>query len=110
MAGTTSHEIRSDPGTRAGWRRQGAGFLRGLLEAVVLFLVCLSPWAFGAVPAVLILGACLMQTGVQGAFGIIPAHLNELAPDAIRSLFPGFVYQLGVFIASPAVSIRFISK
>jgi len=48
-----------------------------------------------------------MQTGVQGAFGIIPAHLNELAPDAIRSLFPGFVYQLGVLFASPAVSIQY---
>ena len=46
-----------------------------------------------------------MQTGVQGTFGIIPAHLNELAPNAIRSLFPGFVYQLGVLIASPAVSV-----
>jgi SHS family lactate transporter-like MFS transporter len=49
----------------------------------------------------------LMQTGVQGAFGVIPAHLNELAPSAIRSLFPGFVYQLGVLIASPAVSIQY---
>jgi SHS family lactate transporter-like MFS transporter len=48
-----------------------------------------------------------MQAGVQGAFGIIPAHLNELAPDRIRSLFPGFVYQLGVLIASPAVSIQY---
>ena len=34
----------------------------------------------------------------QGAFGVIPAHLNELSPDAVRSLFPGFVYQLGVLI------------
>lgn len=48
-----------------------------------------------------------MQSGVQGSFAIIPAHLNELAPDAIRSLFPGFVYQLGVLIASPAVSIQY---
>ena len=53
------------------------------------------------------IGACLMQTGVQGTFGIIPAHLNELAPNAVRSLFPGFVYQLGVLLASPAVSIQY---
>ncbi len=78
-----------------------------LILALSVSFVALYPWAFGAVPAILVLGACLMQTGVQGAFGIIPAHLNELAPDAIRSLFPGFVYQLGVFIASPAVSIQY---
>jgi SHS family lactate transporter-like MFS transporter len=48
-----------------------------------------------------------MQTGVQGTFGIIPAHLNELAPNAVRSLFPGFVYQLGVLLASPAVSLQY---
>jgi SHS family lactate transporter-like MFS transporter len=54
-----------------------------------------------------VLGSILMQTGVQGAFGIIPAHLNELAPDAVRSLFPGFVYQLGVLIASPAVAFEY---
>jgi SHS family lactate transporter-like MFS transporter len=48
-----------------------------------------------------------MQFGVQGAFGVIPAHLNELAPNAVRSLFPGFVYQLGVLVASPAVSIEY---
>jgi SHS family lactate transporter-like MFS transporter len=47
-----------------------------------------------------------MQTGVQGGFGVIPAHLNELSPDAIRGLFPGFVYQLGVLIASPIVSAQ----
>lgn len=55
----------------------------------------------------LVVGSFLMQTGVQGAFGVIPAHLNELSPDAVRSLFPGFVYQLGVLVASPAVSIEF---
>jgi SHS family lactate transporter-like MFS transporter len=47
---------------------------------------------------------------VQGAFGVIPAHLNELSPDAIRSLFPGFVYQLGVLVSSPAVSIEYMLR
>ena len=51
-----------------------------------------------------------MQTGVQGAFGVIPAHLNELSPNAVRSLFPGFVYQFGVLIASPAVSLEFLLR
>ena len=51
-----------------------------------------------------------MQTGVQGAFGVIPAHLNELSPDAVRSLFPGFVYQLGVLLASPATAVEFVLR
>jgi MFS transporter, SHS family, lactate transporter len=44
---------------------------------------------------------------VQGAFGVIPAHLNELSPNSVRSLFPGVVYQLGVLIGAPAVVIEF---
>ena len=51
-----------------------------------------------------------MQFGVQGAFGVIPAHLNELSPDTVRSLFPGFVYQLGVLVASPATAIEFVLR
>jgi SHS family lactate transporter-like MFS transporter len=78
-----------------------------IIAALGVSSLALYPWAFGETTIVLVIGACLMQTGVQGAFGIIPAHLNELAPDAIRSLFPGFVYQLGVLIASPAVSIQY---
>jgi MFS transporter, SHS family, lactate transporter len=83
------------------------GRRRSIMLALSLSVVALYPWAFGTAPLVLILGACLMQTGVQGAFGVIPAHLNELSPDAVRSLFPGFVYQLGVLIASPAVSVEY---
>lgn len=41
-----------------------------------------------------------MQFMVQGAWGVIPAHINELSPDALRGFFPGFAYQLGVLIAS----------
>jgi MFS transporter, SHS family, lactate transporter len=83
------------------------GRRHGVMLALSVSLAAIYPWAFGASAATLIVGACLMQAGVQGAFAIIPAHLNELAPDAIRSLFPGFVYQLGVFIASPAVSVEY---
>jgi len=54
----------------------------------------------------IVVGSYLMQSGVQGAFGVIPAHLNELAPDAIRGLFPGFVYQLGVLFASPVLPLQ----
>ncbi|MBW4034333.1 MAG: MFS transporter [Proteobacteria bacterium] len=57
-------------------------------------------WAFSMTPVMLGLGAFLMQICVQGAWGVIPVHLNELSPKEIRATFPGFVYQLGNFLAS----------
>ena len=48
-----------------------------------------------------------MQAGVQGAWGVIPVHLNELAADAARSLMPGLAYQLGNLLASPNNSIQY---
>lgn len=83
------------------------GRRHGIMLALSVCLAALAPWAFGTSALVLIFGACLMQAGVQGAFGVIPAHLNELSPDEVRSLFPGFVYQLGVLVASPAVSVEY---
>jgi SHS family lactate transporter-like MFS transporter len=83
------------------------GRRRAMILALLLSLVSIPAWAFGGTLLLLVTGSFLMQTGVQGAFGVIPAHLNELSPDAVRSLFPGFVYQLGVLVASPAVSIEF---
>jgi SHS family lactate transporter-like MFS transporter len=78
-----------------------------IILALGVSSLALYPWAFGVAATTLLFGACLMQAGVQGTFSIIPAHLNELAPNAVRSLFPGFVYQLGVLLASPAVSIQY---
>jgi MFS transporter, SHS family, lactate transporter len=86
---------------------ESLGRRRTIMLALGLALIALYPWAFGGALSTLVLGASLMQFGVQGTFGIIPAHLNELAPNAVRSLFPGFVYQLGVLVASPAVSIQY---
>ncbi len=48
-----------------------------------------------------------MQFGVQGAWGVIPAHLNELVPDSVRGLVPGFAYQLGILFAAPTNSIEY---
>jgi MFS transporter, SHS family, lactate transporter len=66
----------------------------------VLSLVVLPLWAFAASAVWLAIGAFLMQVMVQGAWGVIPVHLNELSPDDARGTFPGFVYQLGNLIAS----------
>ena len=83
------------------------GRRRSIILALVVSLLSIPAWAFGSSLLALVLGSYFMQTGVQGAFGVIPAHLNELSPDAVRSLFPGFVYQLGVLIGSPAVSFEY---
>jgi SHS family lactate transporter-like MFS transporter len=48
-----------------------------------------------------------MQVGVQGAWGVIPVHLNELSADAARGLMPGLAYQLGILFASPTNSIQY---
>lgn len=86
---------------------QRIGRRKSIMLALLIALVSIPAWAFGASLGVLVAGSYLMQTGVQGAFGVIPAHLNELSPDSVRSLFPGFVYQLGVLLASPATAVEF---
>jgi SHS family lactate transporter-like MFS transporter len=57
-------------------------------------------WAFAPGLPVLVAGAFLMQFCVQGAWGVIPAHITELAPAAVRGFLPGFAYQCGVLLAS----------
>jgi SHS family lactate transporter-like MFS transporter len=89
---------------------QKIGRRYSIMLALVISLLSIPAWAYGTSLGVLVVGSYLMQTGVQGAFGVIPAHLNELSPDAVRSLFPGFVYQLGVLIASPATAVEFLLR
>jgi len=78
-----------------------------IITALTLCILMVPAWAFGHSFVVLGVGAFFMQVGVQGAWGVIPIHLNELSPDSVRSLFPGLVYQLGVFFGSPANSIEY---
>ena len=68
--------------------------------AALIALPVLWLWAFSTTPVLLAAGAFLMQISVQGAWGVIPVHLNEISPDEIRATFPGLVYQLGNLIAS----------
>ena len=76
------------------------GRRRAMVTAVLLALVLIPLWIFAPNTGVIVAGAFLMQFMVQGAWGVIPAHINELSPDAIRGFFPGFAYQLGVLCAS----------
>jgi SHS family lactate transporter-like MFS transporter len=86
------------------------GVLVGLLSdrigrrtSIVLALaggVLVTPlWAYAPQMGLLVSGAFLMQFFVQGAWGVIPAHLSELAPNQVRGFLPGFSYQCGVLLA-----------
>ena len=86
---------------------QRFGRRRTVIAALSLSFLSIPLWAFGASLAALVCGSFIMQAGVQGAFGVTPAHLNELSPDSVRGLFPGLVYQLGILIGSPAVAIEY---
>jgi SHS family lactate transporter-like MFS transporter len=86
---------------------QVAGRRKGMIAALGLSLAIIPIWAFGGSLPVLVVGAFLMQAGVQGAWGVIPVHLNELSADAARGLMPGLAYQLGILLASPTNSIEY---
>ncbi len=86
---------------------QGIGRRRSMLVALVVSLLVIPFWSFGGSVAVLAIGAFLMQVGVQGAWGVIPAHLNEIAPDSARGLIPGLAYQIGIIIAAPTNNIEY---
>jgi SHS family lactate transporter-like MFS transporter len=79
-------------------QRIGRRWAIGLAAALSLPLLPL--WAFSTEPVWIAVGAFLMQVCVQGAWGVIPVHLNELSPPSIRGTFPGLTYQLGNFLAS----------
>ena len=66
----------------------------------VLGLPIVPLFAYSRTAAMLCLGSFLMQLFVQGAWGVIPAHLTEMSPDAIRGLYPGVTYQLGNLLAA----------
>jgi len=76
------------------------GRRKAIIFAALLALPILPLWAFAQTPILLGAGAFLMQVAVQGAWGVIPTHLNELSPDAVRGTFPGLMYQLGNLLAA----------
>lgn len=86
---------------------QVAGRRKSMIAALGLSLAVIPLWAFGGSLAVLVTGSFLMQAGVQGAWGVIPVHLNELSADATRGLMPGLTYQLGILLASPTNSMQY---
>lgn len=79
------------------------GRRRAIVVAAALALLVIPLWAFSHTAALLGLGAFAMQVMIQGAWGVIPAHLNELSPSEARGSFPGFAYQLGNLLASGCI-------
>ena len=77
-----------------------------IIAALLLAILMVPLWAFAPTVPLLILGAFAMQFMVQGAWGVIPAHINELSPDSVRGFLPGFAYQCGVLIAGTVVYIE----
>lgn len=82
------------------------GRRRCIVAAAILSLIVTPLWAFAPTTVLLAVGAFLMQFAVQGAWGIIPVHLNELSPGGARGTFPGFVYQLGNLFASVNATLQ----
>jgi MFS transporter, SHS family, lactate transporter len=76
------------------------GRRRAIVIAALLAIPVVPLWAYGHSFGVLALGGFLMQFMVQGAWGVVPAHLNELSPASVRGTLPGFAYQLGNLLSS----------
>ncbi len=82
------------------------GRRRAIAAAALLALPIIPLWAFAAAPLLLALGGFLLQISVQGAWGVVPVHLNELSPPEARGAFPGAAYQFGNLIAAYTVPLQ----
>jgi SHS family lactate transporter-like MFS transporter len=76
------------------------GRRRSIVAALALATLMIPLWAYAPTTALLVIGSFAMQFMVQGAWGVIPAHITELSPDSVRGFLPGFAYQCGVLFAS----------
>jgi SHS family lactate transporter-like MFS transporter len=95
-------------GTLIGFLSDRFGRRRTMVTAFILAIACIPLWAYAPSVALLAVGAFLLQFMVQGAWGIIPAHLSELSPDSVRGFLPGFAYQCGVLLAGSVAYIEAI--
>jgi SHS family lactate transporter-like MFS transporter len=91
-------------GTVVGHLSQKWGRRRSIISTAALAIILIPLWMFSPGFTLLVIGGFAMQFMVQGAWGVVPVHLNELSPSAVRGTFPGFAYQLGnLFAANTAV-------
>jgi len=95
-------------GVTFGYLSDRIGRRRSIVIALVLAILMIPLWAFSPSLTGLVIGAFAMQFMVQGAWGVIPAHITELSPDSVRGFLPGFAYQCGVLIASSVAYLEAI--
>ena len=76
------------------------GRRKTIIIAALLAIPAIPMWAWSHGVVAMAIGAFIMQMMVQGAWGVIPAHLNELSPAPVRAVFPGLAYQLGNLLSS----------
>jgi SHS family lactate transporter-like MFS transporter len=93
-------------GLAFGFYSDTSGRRRAMMIAIVCGVAVVPFWIAGHSPIRILVGVFLMQFFVQGAWGVIPAHINELSPNHLRGFFPGFAYQLGVLCASSIPTIE----
>src|SRR5271163_2087141 len=93
-------------GTTFGALSQRIGRRRAIVMAALLVLPIIPLWAFSNSALWLTIGAFLLQIMVQGAWGVVPVHLNELSPEGVRGTLPGFVYQLGNLFAAINATVQ----
>jgi len=89
-----------------GFYSDRVGRRRAMVTSLLLAIVVIPLWAYAPTTALLLVGAFLLQFMVQGAWGVVPAHINELAPDTVRGFLPGFAYQCGVAAAGSIVYLQ----
>jgi SHS family lactate transporter-like MFS transporter len=93
-------------GTLFGSLSDRFGRRRAMITALVCAMAAVPLWAYAPSVVLLIVGAFIIQFMVQGAWGVIPAHLSELSPDSVRGFLPGFAYQCGVLLAGSVAYIE----
>jgi len=87
-------------GTIVGFVSQKFGRRRSIIFAAICGITLIPVWVFSPGLLMLVVGGFAIQFMVQGAWGIVPVHLNELSPAQLRGTFPGFAYQLGNLLAA----------
>jgi SHS family lactate transporter-like MFS transporter len=99
-----------------GYMSDRSGRRRAMMIALAIGIAVIPIWALTSstaqflalVPSTVLMciGGFVMQFMVQGAWGVIPAHLAELSPDSVRGFLPGFAYQCGVLLSSPSLTAQ----
>ncbi len=93
-------------GLALGWYSDRVGRRRAMVTSLVLAICAIPLWAYAPSTPLLVGGAFMLQFFVQGAWGVVPAHINELSPDSVRGFLPGFAYQCGVAVAGTVAYIE----